>query len=261
MRVQFWLLVAISFLNNAIACCSGYSSVCTCDLVSSANVCMQYTCKASVKSAKCFPGRSQVILHDGRTKQLSQLKIGDLVIVNENNVYEPVLAFIHASKENLFNYLAMEINSSLSNTSSTLFVSPNHLIFDYDSGEARFAGKFQVGDRVQFIQNNKITPSEIINIELKQEQGFYAPLTPSGTIVVDGVVASNYASVSNHALAHKAMGLYRWWIKLAGVNTSEDIPRMLLVMSYVEKMIRWSGLNILINNQMYDGIFELSSTV
>ena len=77
----------------------------------------------------------------------------------------------------------------------------------------------QVGDRVQFIQNNKITPSEIINIELKQEQGFYA-------------------SVSNHALAHKAMGLYRWWIKLVGVKTSENIPWILLAMSYVEKMIR-----------------------
>ena len=74
----------------------------------------------------------------------------------------------------------------MSNLSSTVFISANHLIFDFDSGKSVFAGKLHVGDRVQFIDNNEIVPGEIIHIELTKQQGYYAPLTPSGTIVVNG---------------------------------------------------------------------------
>ncbi|CAF5173000.1 unnamed protein product, partial [Rotaria magnacalcarata] len=120
---------------------------------------------------------------------------------------------------------ALQIQSVVSNLSSTILVSANHLIFDYDSGEARFAGKLRVGDRVQFIDNSEIVPGEIVHIQLTKQEGYYAPLTPSGTIIIDGVVASNYATVSNHALAHQIMGIYRWWIDLVGGSKwSEEIP-------------------------------------
>lgn len=217
---------------------------CICNSILS-DACANYTCTNPWDlSYVCFAGRSQVTLPDGHHKQLSQLQIGDLVMVNENNAYEPILTFIHANKQQLTHYLAIDIYSIVSNMSSTLLVSPNHLIFDYDSGEARFAGKFHVGDRVQFIYNNRITSGEIMNIRLSAEQGYYAPLTRSGTIVIDGVVASNYASVNNHVLAHRVMGLYRWWIKMVGVTPNEDIPWMLYIMSYVEQIIRWCGLNV-----------------
>ena len=249
-RLQPVVLVAVLLLIGkhgiGVNAQGGYDSTCSCESVSS-SVCMKYTCSTTVKStaSSCFAGRSQVILHDGISKELSQVQIGDLVMVNENNVYEPVIAFIHAKEDGLFDFLVIDVYSSLSNTSSTLFVSPNHLIFDYDSGEARFAGKLHVGDRLQYIDNNKIIPGEIINIQLKQEEGYYAPLTPSGTIVIDKVVASNYASVSNHALAHNMMGLYRWWINLMGTTTttsSENIPWMLHAMSYIELIARWCGV-------------------
>lgn len=221
----------------------GFDITCNCSSIS-AGACANYVCAASLQSPSCFAGRSHAILPDGRLKSFSELQIGDMVMTNQNNTFEPVIAFIHANQQAQFNYLAIDVFSTLSNTSSTLLVSPNHLIFDYDIDEARFAGKFHVGDRVQFIHNNKIIPGEIMNIRLKQEQGYYAPLTPSGTIVVDGVVASNYASVSNHALAHKMMGLYRWWIKIMGTTTtSEDIPWILHAMSYIELLARWCGVH------------------
>lgn len=166
-------------------------------------------------------------------------------MVNEKATYEPVLAFIHTQQEININYLAIDVYSTTTNTSSTLLVSPNHPIFDYDSDDAQFAGKFQVGNRLQLIHDNKITSGEIQKIRLNEEEGFYAPITPSGTIVVDGVVASNYASVSNHGLSHKMMGLYRWWIKLVGTSTkpSTDIPWLLHGMSYVELLARWCGIH------------------
>jgi hypothetical protein len=258
------LLLSIALLTGQIGISlgydnGGYDSTCTCNSVSS-SVCMQYSCTTTVRYASCFPSVSQIVLADGTFKSLSQIEIGDQVMVSENNVYEPVIAFIHAKREGLYDFLAIEVYSSLSNSSSTLFVSPNHLIFDFQSGEARFAGKFRVNDRVQFIFNAKIVPGEIINIKLIKEQGYYAPLTPSGTIVVDGVVASNYATVSNHALAHQMMGFYRMWIKFMGASTSsEQIPWMLQIMSNIEQIVHWCGGHVLIGNHIYDGTFEVTS--
>ncbi|CAF4231433.1 unnamed protein product, partial [Rotaria sp. Silwood2] len=76
--------------------------------------------------------------------------------------------------------------SLATNSSSTILVSPNHLTFDFDSGDARFAGKYSVGDRVQLIESSQSVPGKVIRVQLTKEQGFYAPLTKSGTIVVNG---------------------------------------------------------------------------
>ena len=56
----------------------------------------------------------------------------------------------------------------------------------------------------------------MINIEGVVSQGFYAPLTRSGTIVISGLVASNYAEIRDHHLAHMAMQPYRLWRRIVG---------------------------------------------
>ncbi|CAM4833735.1 unnamed protein product [Rotaria magnacalcarata] len=210
---------------------SGYDSTCTCNTVTS-SVCTSLT-----------------TLADGTFKPLADIQIGDQVLVNRNNTVEPITSFIHAKREGLFTFIALQIQSVVSNLSSTILVSANHLIFDYDSGEARFAGKLRVGDRVQFIDNSEIVPGEIVHIQLTKQEGYYAPLTPSGTIIIDGVVASNYATVSNHALAHQIMGIYRWWIDLVGGSKwSEEIPWMLQIMLSIEQLIRWFCGQVLIDS-------------
>ena len=229
---------------------NGYTLTCNC-LSVTANVCMAYDCITTIQRTSCFSGSSQVTLADGTFKHLSDIQIGDKVLVNKHNAYEPISAFIHAKQQGLFDFLAIKVQSHMSNLSSTLFVSANHLIFDFDSGEARFAGKFHVGDRLQFIEQNEIVPGEIISIEMTKQQGYYAPLTPSGTIVVNGVVASNYATVSNHELAHQVMSIYRWWIGLVGASTwSEQIPWMLQAMLKVEQIIQWCGGGMLIESYL-----------
>jgi hypothetical protein len=258
MRLSLMVLIIGA---NIIAVKSQYSydSTCTCASVSN-GVCMTYTCATTPRQTKCFSGSSRITLADGTIKALSDIQIGDQVLVNEHNVYEPVSSFIHAQHQGLFSFLAIKIQSVMSNLSSTIVISANHLIFDFDSGKARFAGKLHVGDRVQFIDNNEIVPGEIVSIQLTKQQGYYAPLTPSGTIVVNGVVASNYATVSNHALAHQVMGIYRWWIGLVGTSRwNENIPWMLEIMIKVEQIIRWCGGEIAINSHIYDGKFEVSA--
>ena len=107
---------------------------------------------------------------------------------------------------------------------------------------------------------NQVVRGEILRIQLTKQQGFYAPLTPSGTIVINGVLASNYATVSNHLLAHQVMGIYRWWIQFIGASkSSESIPWLLNVMLSIAKMIDWCGGNIFSNKHLYDGVFEVSA--
>ena len=232
--------------SNAI----GFDLTCTCISISGpGTVCMQYNCTQVVQKASCFAGASQVYLENGQTKALADVQIGDRVLVNQNNKYEPVSSFIHAKQQGLFNFLSIEVKSTRSNRTSTLYVSANHLIFDYDSGEARFAGKFHVGDRLQFIENKKIIPGLIISIDKAKQEGYYAPLTPSGTIIINDIVASNYATISNHILAHKVMGIYRWWIEmLGGSQWNEEIPWMLQIMQMIEQTIRWCGGHMLIDS-------------
>lgn len=235
-----------------------YETTCTCTSVSS-NVCMSYSCTTNPKSS-CFAGWSQIILEDGTHKILSDIKIGDRVLVGERNLYEPVIGFIHSKREGPFDFLAIDVQSAVSNTSSTVHVSANHLIFDFDSDDARFAGDFRVGDRVKFVDHHRITAGQITNVRLTRQEGYYAPLTPSGKIVVNGVLASNYATVSNHVLAHQIMGIYRAWISLVGSSTSsEQLSWMLRMMLHTEKIVRWSGGYLLTNSYIYDGTFEVSN--
>ena len=62
----------------------------------------------------------------------------------------------------------------------------------------------------------EILPGKVIRIEEIISQGFSAPLTRSGTIVVNHLVSSNYAEARNHHLAHLGMQPYRWWRNIFG---------------------------------------------
>ena len=244
LRSWFTLIFLIFRLQQCFQAVNalGYDTSCTCDSVSS-SVCMKYTCSITPKpeSSSCFPSSSQVRLSDGTLKPLSDLKVNDRILVNHRQTYEPVISFIHAKHEGLYSFLALQIQSTVTNQTSTLFVSPNHLIFEFDSKEAYFASQFRLGQRVQYIENDEIVPGEIVNIELSYKTGYYAPLTPSGTVVIDNVVASNYATVSNHKLAHRVMGIYRWWISLAGAQSTynDEIPWMLQYVLHFTKPVQW----------------------
>jgi hypothetical protein len=79
----------------------------------------------------------------------------------------------------------------------------------------------KIGDQLQVISNDGLIQNgNIIHIQLIESQGYYAPLTPSGKLVVNGIVVSNYAIVANHQRAHLAMQPYRWWVQWIGSPSS-----------------------------------------
>ncbi|CAF1389055.1 unnamed protein product [Rotaria sordida] len=73
---------------------SYYESTYNCTSISSnSNVCLQYTYVTIKREAKCFPDGSIVITENGLMKSLSNIKIGERVLVINNRnklIYEPI---------------------------------------------------------------------------------------------------------------------------------------------------------------------------
>ncbi|CAF1343966.1 unnamed protein product [Rotaria sordida] len=73
---------------------SYYESTYNCTSISSnSNVCLQYTYVTIKREAKCFPDGSIVITENGLMKSLSNIKIGECVLVMNNRnklIYEPI---------------------------------------------------------------------------------------------------------------------------------------------------------------------------
>lgn len=69
-----------------------------------------------------------------------------------------------------------------------------------------------VGDFLHTAQpdQSSMVPDEVVSAQsVVMDAGVFAPLTSSGTIVVDGIVASCYGSFYSHSLVHSAMAPLR----------------------------------------------------
>ena len=52
---------------------------------------------------------------------------------------------------------------------------------------------------------SRVARTVVVDVKTSPNFGMYAPLTSSGNIVVDDILASCYATFANHRLAHSAM--------------------------------------------------------
>jgi len=78
----------------------------------------------------------------------------------------------------------------------------NHLLFNGE-GNAKPADRFTTGDTLLL---TGAFQARVLGLRKdKTEHGLFAPLTSSGTVSIDGVEASNYATVNNLDIPHSAM--------------------------------------------------------
>jgi len=128
----------------------------------------------------CFSGHTTVDVLGRGEVFMKDLRVGDRVEVSKNN-YQQVYTFGHRdtkAKVEFFRFLP-----------SDLEVSKHHLVFIKGKG-AIPASMVKVGD--EFSLGGKVDA-----ITTVLGNGIFAPFTPSGTIVVNGVLASNYISLQN----------------------------------------------------------------
>ncbi|XP_035512841.1 desert hedgehog protein [Morone saxatilis] len=184
----------------------------------------------AVEKGGCFPGWARVTVAGGVQKTLSSLAPGDRVMALSGTgqvVFSQVLLFLHQDNESLSTFLSLETEDG-----HRLALTPHHLVFlaphcRLDSSEYQFASRAKTGDCVLIhTAEGRVRLSQIVSVSVEESVGVYAPLTEAGTVFVDGVLASSYALVEDHRLAHWAFGpvrlLFSFNQLLWGETTKEE---------------------------------------
>ena len=154
-------------------------------------------CYALCESS-CFPGDGQVVLEDGTTRPMTEVEVGDRVQVVETDGtigFEDVYLMAHKDKALTLTYLDLELS-----TGKVLTLSPRHFIpvtkeeaGSWDDRVVVAANEVAIGDTIWFEQDNHIQPRKVTRIAPRQGIGAFNPMTASGTIIVNGVVASAHS--------------------------------------------------------------------
>lgn len=138
---------------------------------------------------------------------MKDVAVGDTVrvVTPEGRVgWSTVCGWLHREPNSKGKYL--QLNTSR----RQLYISEEHLVATVDNGRVSFVQAREVHKGTVLLEvdpaSNSVYGNAITSVVGPMEcHGVYAPLTESGTIVVDGVGASCYASTRSHAAAHAAM--------------------------------------------------------
>ena len=180
----------------------------------------------------CYPGSAIFVDARGRRRQMESLLVGEEVqgITNNGIITEPVITFIHRQQDVFQQY--MKITTF---TKKILKITEDHLLFVEKEGEATAipVRDVTIGDTV-FVRGDlgALERDAVQNISHVYEKGVYAPVTLSGTILVNDVLTSCYFDVLAHESSNKAMGIARavyhvspWMLQwLSSIGQKDGFP-------------------------------------
>ncbi|CAF1252130.1 unnamed protein product [Adineta steineri] len=189
------------------------------------------------QGARCFAADSFVTLSNGKLKQINELQSDDIVFAYNDQtktiVTTPIITMLdnRPNQFAMFKHLTTVSGQELSLTSSHLLLTDIHGYI--------MAKNIRVGMNVFVMNNNGLLSNETIsNVIDIVKQGYIAPLTQEGTLIVNNIVASCYATINNHYLAHAALAPMRWWYNFFGKETISNenngihwFPKMLYAMT------------------------------
>ncbi|KAH9413391.1 hypothetical protein DERP_007867 [Dermatophagoides pteronyssinus] len=162
----------------------------------------------SARNGGCFDQNSTVTDENGHQLSIQKLKIGDRILTMNmdtgNLELSTVIMFLDRNPtiERLYYEIETEFGSRITAT-------PAHLLFISNTGNfsdkyEEFVSKIEVDQYllVQQQQQLSIRMERIVRIRTKKSRGIYAPLTNTGTILVNNIVASCYAIIDSQQLSH-----------------------------------------------------------
>lgn len=145
-------------------------------------------------SGFCFSANSLIEIEGKGSVEMRDLRIGDMVRARDrkgtSQVFERVYSFGHYAPDMVGDFLEVHIDSS--GAISTLQLSAEHMVY-VDSRGFVPARALRQGDKLL-----GSTASEMIVDSVKKRfkiRGLYAPFTPSGTLLVNGVVVSSFVAM------------------------------------------------------------------
>ena len=153
----------------------------------------------------CFPSRSVVKIQnkDGGVKQkkMANLVVGDKVMCwdqkRNQTVFTKVIMFAHLAPDAVnVEYLKITLEDG-----NEITLSGNHLVMVGKQTKAILARNVKPGNILFSVdENREISPKKVLVVEKVVEQGIFCPITMSGNVIIDNVLASCYASVEDHVL-------------------------------------------------------------
>lgn len=172
-------------------------------------------------SGGCFSKTSFVIEKEKGLVHIKELQIGDM-IKSSHHTFSRIYSFGHKKDDSYANFL--QIHYSSKTLSGSIEMTEDHLLLVNDSMVP--ASFVKVGDRLSAAKEDVM----VEKIQVVRRKGVYAPFTESGTIIVNGIVASSYITLqpgsgslkisdidtgmSVHQLSHYFQGFHRAACKL-----------------------------------------------
>lgn len=166
----------------------------------------------SSRAGGCFDGSSSVITRSGRVK-MSELKVGDdvLTVDSESNktVFSPVIMFMDRDVNRTHDFFTLTTSSG-----RQLTLTGSHLVYVKEDGEDENVSESQ--EHVSFARQvipgqwlrvldatvGQVKFEKVINVQIESKTGAFAPLTETGNLLVNQVLASCYANINDQWLAH-----------------------------------------------------------
>eukprot|EP00929_Paragymnodinium_shiwhaense_P059227 TRINITY_DN2965_c0_g1_i1.p1 TRINITY_DN2965_c0_g1~~TRINITY_DN2965_c0_g1_i1.p1 ORF type:complete len:904 (+),score=218.90 TRINITY_DN2965_c0_g1_i1:79-2712(+) len=176
---------------------------------------------AMMHGGMCFPGDSQVVTHRGLAVAIEELRQGQHVLtgsgsLNEPAAYERILGFLHVVNKG--GEAKQQGFVEVRHEGGVFRASANHLVFVVDSAgvrHAKAAAALEAGDELIFMgPNGPGRSSRVFSTKLSTGSDAYAPLTASGTLIVDGVHASVYANGYGSNVPHSAFHAFFFSVRL-----------------------------------------------
>ncbi|PFX21654.1 putative protein PHLOEM PROTEIN 2-LIKE A3 [Stylophora pistillata] len=143
-----------------------------------------------------------------RRRRIESLKVGDEVLVITSNGIQSdtVITFIHRQPEIVEEFLKI-----VTTKKKILLITADHLLFVEVMRQATAipARDVKIGDTVYVKGSHGSEKDSVRSISTVYEKGAYAPVSLSGTILVNDVHTSCYFDVLSHEWSHRAMGIAR----------------------------------------------------
>ncbi|CAB9520385.1 Desert hedgehog protein [Seminavis robusta] len=182
----------------------------------------------SIYKHGCFSESMVVSVQGKGDVPMKELQVGDLVLTSDNHKYEPVYSFGHYTPDKTMEFVQIEYTTTSGTGAAeeqdgnkqTLELTDNHMIMvldDSNVARATRADKVQVGDRLWKVGGATKEVATVTTITIDEKRGLYMPLTPSGQIVVNGVLASNYVSISD--TVPSVVSTAQWFLPFATEQT------------------------------------------
>lgn len=154
----------------------------------------------------CFSEISNVFVRGKGSVTMAEAKVGDLVLTSEGT-FEPIYSFGHHDPSGVAKFLRIATKRN------ELEVTEDHLVYLEGKTHPVRAASIKVGDVLQSAMPDDSSMQETLvqRIGMVEKKGAYTPLTPSGKVVVNGVVASSYIALEKTDDEHFHMigGLFK----------------------------------------------------